>query len=201
MFIKGMLLLMLLKFPDPKGTEGGGEETPAPEEKKEKKSESSSVELAKAFKELKENSVSKEDYEKVVQENKQLVAQVINGDGAGNGQANAPEDLEGDIKALREKLYGPKCSELSNLEFCDATLKLREAIIKRDGIDPFVPRGANIKPTDYDAQRAQAVADVMAECIKEANGDSGVFTALLQAKTNNDSPALVAHLKKVGALK
>ena len=197
MFIKGMLL----KFPDAKGTEGGGEGTPTPEEKKEKKSEPSNVELAKALKELKENSVSKEDYDKVVEENKQLVAQVINGDGAGNGQTNAPEDLDGDIKALREKLYGPKCSELSNLEFCDATLKLREAIIKRDGIDPFVPRGANIKPTDYDAQRAQAVADVMAECIKEANGDSGVFTALLQAKTNNDSPALVAHLKKVGALK
>lgn len=196
MFIKGMLL----KFPDPKGTEGGGEGTPTPEEK-EKKSEPSNVELAKALKELKENSVSKEDYERVVEENKQLVAQVINGDGAGNGQTNTPEDLDGDIKALREKLYGPKCSELSNLEFCDATLKLREAIIKRDDIDPFVPRGANIKPTDYDAQRAQAVADVMAECIKEANGDSGVFTALLQAKTNNDSPALVAHLKKVGALK
>lgn len=201
MFIKGMSLLMLLKFPDAKGTEGGGEETPAPEEKKEKKPEPSNVELAKALKELKENSVSKEDYEKLEKENKELVAQIINGDGAGNGQTNTPEDLDGDIKALREKLYGPKCSELSNLEFCDATLKLREAIIKRDGIDPFVPRGANIKPTDYDAQRAQAVADVMAECIKEANGDSGVFTALLQAKTNNDSPALVAHLKKVGAIK
>jgi hypothetical protein len=195
-----MLMLMLL-CPDAKGTEGGGDPTPTPEGKKEKESEPSNVELAKAFKELKENSVPKEDYEKVKKENQELVAQIINGDGAGNGQANAPEDLEGDIKALREKLYGPKCSELSNLEFCDATLKLREAIIKRDGIDPFVPRGANIKPTDYDTQRAQAVADVMAECIKEANGDSGVFTALLQAKTNNDSPALVAHLKKVGALK
>ena len=118
-----------------------------------------------------------------------------------NGEISSPEDLEADIKACREKLYGPKCSELSNLEFCETTLKLREAIIKRDGIDPFLPRGANIKPTDYDTQRAQAVADVMAECIKEANGDSGVFTALLQAKTNNDSPALVAHLKKVGAIK
>lgn len=200
MFIKGMSLLMLLKFPDPKGTEGGGDPAPTPEEK-EKKSEPSNVELAKALKELKENSVPKEDYEKVKKENQELVAQIINGDGAGNGQTTTPEDLDGDIKALREKLYGPKCSELSNLEFCDATLKLREAIIKRDGIDPFVPRGANIKPTDYDAQRAQAVADVMTECIKEANGDSGVFTALLQAKTNNDSPALVAHLKKVGAIK
>ena len=199
--VRGLLLMaMLMMHPDPNG-EGGGD--PKPEEKKkDEKPNESNVELAKALKEMRENSVPKADYEKLQNENKQLVDQIINGEGgAGNGQATPPEDLEADIKALREKLYGPKCSELSNLEFCEATLKLREAIIKRDGIDPFLPRGANIKPTDYDTQRAQAVADVMAECIKEANGDSGVFTALLQAKTNNDSPALVAHLKKVGAIK
>ena len=196
LFVRGLLKL----FPDPNG-EGQGD--PKPEEKKDKKPEDkSNVDLAKALKELRENSVSKEDYERVVNENKQLVAEVINGEGgAGSGQATPPQDLEADIKALREKLYGPKASELSNLEFCEATLKLREAIIKRDGVDPFLPHGANIKPTDFDTQRAQAVADVMAECIKEADGDSGVFTALLQAKTNNDSQALTAHLKKIGALK
>lgn len=199
--VRGLLLMvMLMMHPDPNG-EGGGD--PKPEEKeKGKKPEESNLELAKALKELRENSVSKEDYEKVVNENKKLVAEVINGEGgSGNGQATPPQDLEADIKALREKLYGPKASELSNLEFCEATLKLREAVIKRDGVDPFLPHGANIKPTDLDTQRAQAVADVMAECIKEADGDSGVFTALLQAKTNNDSQALTAHLKKIGALK
>ena len=196
LFVRGLLKL----FPDPKG-EGQGD--PKPEEKKDKKpEENSNLDLAKALKELRENSVSKEDYEKLKEENKKLVAEVINGEGgAGNGQATPPHDLDADIKAYREKLYGPKASELSNLEFCETTLKLREAIIKRDGIDPFLPHGANIKPTDLDTQRAQAVADVMAECIKEADGDSGVFTALLQARTNNDSQALTAHIKKVGAIK
>lgn len=198
LFVRRMLLL----FPDPDGTGAGGGDPKAEEKKDKKPEEKSNLDLAKALKELRENSVSKDEYNKVVEENKKLVAEIINGEGgAGNGQATPPENLEADIKAYREKLYGPKCSELSNLEFCETTLKLREAIIKRDGIDPFLPRGANIKPTDYDTQRAQAVADVMTECIKEANGDSGVFTALLQAKTNNDSPALVAHLKKVGAIK
>ena len=195
LFVRRMLLL----FPDPKG-EGQG--NPKPEENKDKKPEETNLDLAKALKELRENSVSKEDYEKLKEENKKLVDEVINGEGgAGNGQATPPQDLDADIKALREKLYGPKASELSNLEFCESTLKLREAVIKRDGIDPFLPHGANIKPTDLDTQRAQAVADVMAECIKEADGDSGVFTALLQARTNNDSQALTAHLKKVGAIK
>ena len=192
---------LLHLIPDPNG-EGQGDPKPEEKKKEQKPEENSNLELAKALKELRENSVSKSDYEKVVNENKQLVAQVINGEGgAGSGQATPPENLEADITALREKLYGPKCSELSNLEFCEATLQLREKIIKRDGVDPFLPHGANIKPTDLDTQRAQAVADVMAECIKEADGDSGVFTALLQAKTNNDSQALTAHLKKIGAFK
>lgn len=194
-FVRRMLLL----FPDPKG-EGGGD--PKPEEKKEEKKpeEQSQVDLAKAYKDLKENSVPKEEFQKLQKENKDLIQQVINGEGGGNGHPT-PEEKEADIPALREKLYGPKSSELSNLEFCKLTLELREAIMKKENYDPFVPRGANIKPTDYDVQRAQTVAKVMQECIDEADGDSGVFTALLQAKTNNDSPALVAHLKKIGALK
>lgn len=194
MFIKGMLL----KFPDAKGTEGGGEGTPAPEEK-EKKSEPSNVEMAKALKELRENSVSKEDYEKLEKENKELVAQIINGDGgAGNGQPT-PEKV--DIKVLREELYGPKGADLSNLDFWKKTLKLRSAVIEQEGYDPFLPHGSKIKPNDYDVERANAVAETVQKCIDEAKDNSEVFTALLQAETANDSPAFLAHLKKIGALK
>lgn len=199
MFIKGMSLLMLLKFPDPKGTTGGGDPAPTPEEKKEEKPEPSNVELAKAFKELKENSVSKEDYEKLQKENKELVAQIINGDGgAGNGQPT-PEKV--DIKVLREELYGPKGADLSNLDFWKKTLKLRSAVIEQEGYDPFLPHGSKIKPSEEDVERANAVAETVQKCIDDAKDNSEVFTALLQAETVNDSPAFLAHLKKIGALK
>ena len=196
LFVRMMLLLM---FPDANGTEGGGQ--PAPEEKKEKekKPNESNVELAKALKEMRENSVPKEDYEKVVNENKELVAQIINGDGgAGNGQPT-PEKV--DIKALREELYGPKSSDLSNLDFWKKTLKLRGAVIEQEGYDPFLPHGSKIKPNEQDVERANAVAETVQKCIDEANGNSEVFTALLQAETANDSPSFLAHLKKIGALK
>lgn len=187
---------MLLMFPDPKG-EGGGD--PKPEEKKEeKKSEPSNVELAKAFKELKENSVSKEDYEKLQNENKELVAQIINGEGGGNGQPT-PEKV--DIKVLRDELYGPKGADLSNLDFWKKTLQLRQAVIEQEGYDPFLPHGAKIKPNEQDVERAEAVAKTVQKCIDEANENSEVFTALLQAETANDSPSFLAHLKKIGALK
>ena len=195
LFVRRMLLLM---FPDAKGTEGGGD--PQPEEKqKEKKSEPSNVEMAKALKELRENSVSKEDYEKLQKENKELVAQIINGDGgAGNGQPT-PEKV--DIKALREELYGPKGADLSNLDFWKKTLKLRDAVIEQEGYDPFLPHGAKIKPNEQDVERANAVAKTVQECIDKCEDNSEVFTALLQGETANDSPSFLAHLKKIGALK
>ena len=196
--VRGLLLMaMLMMHPDPNG-EGGGD--PKPEEKeKGKKPEQSNVELAKALKEARENSVPKADYDKLERENKELVAQIINGEGnVGNGQPT-PEKV--DIKALREDLYGPKGADLSNLDFWKKTLQLRNAVIEQEGYDPFLPHGAKIKPNEQDVERAEAVAKTVEKCIEEANGNSEVFTALLQAETANDSPSFLAHLKKIGALK
>ena len=193
-------MILVKKYFSPEGAEGGAKEEKKPSETKPNEEETDNVALAKALKETRENSVSKEEYEKVVAENKKLVSEIINGDGkAGNGQQPDPE--EADIGALKEKLYGPKSSELSNLEYCKLTLELRDAVLKKEGYDPFLPHGANIKPTDFDAERANAVAETLAECIKDADGDDGVFTALLQSKINNDSQTLTAHLKKIGAFK
>lgn len=199
-----MKLVRKFMYPDPDPKNIGPNPDPKDKDKdtREKKPEETDVvSLAKALKEARENSVPKEEYEKVVKEKETLVSEIINGgSGAGNGQQKTPPE-EADIEALREKLYGPKGSELNNLEFWKTTLELRNAVIKKDGIDPFLPHGANIKPTEFDAERANAVAKVVQECIDEAEGDSGVFTALLQSKINNDSQALTAHLKKIGAFK
>ena len=195
-----MYLVRKFYYPDPEGAQGG-----EPKEKEIKKSEkkpeeTDNVALAKALKEARENSVSKEEYEKLQEENKRLVSEIINGEGgAGNGQTITPE--KADIKVLREQLYGPKSSELSNLEFWKKTLELRSAVIAQEGYDPFLPYGEKIKPTAQDMEKANNVATVVQECIDESNGDSEIFTALLQSKTNNDSPSFLAHLKSIGALK
>ena len=194
LFVRRILLCL---YPDPKG-EGGGDPTPEEKKKEEKKPEQSNVEMAKALKELRENSVSKEKYAKLEEENKQLVAQIINGEGGGNGQPT-PEQV--DIKQLREELYGPKGADLSNLDFWKKTLQLRQAVIEQEGYDPFLPHGAKIKPNEQDVERAEAVAKTVQECIDKSEGSSEVFTALLQQETANDSPSFLAHLKKIGALK
>lgn len=189
-----MFLIRKLRAPDAEQT--GANETPKKEVTKPEKSPTN-LELAKALSDLKANSVSKEDYEKLQKENRDLIDQVINGGGASDSGQGTPTQ-EVDIEQLRTELYGPKGQQLSNLQVVEKTLQLRKAVIAKDGIDPFLPMGANIKPTDLDKERAQAVADILEECVKEADGDSGVFTAELQRRINNDSILLTNHLKKLG---
>ena len=196
-----MYLVRKFYCPDPE--EKGG--APSKEEGKQQPSgkepeETSNVALAKALEEARKNSVSKEEFEKLQEENRRLVSEIINGEGgAGNGQQAAPEQAS--IEDLRTKLYGPKASELTNLEFCKLTLDLRDAVIAQDGYDPFLPHGAKIKPTEQDIERADLVARTIKDCIEKSEGNSEVFTALLQAEIANDTPTFTAHLKKLGLIK
>ena len=189
------ILIKRLYSPDP---QPGADPKPAPAANPKpgdpKPSESES-DIVKAYAELKKNSVSREEYDKVVKEKDDIIKSVIDGDGTGIGQPTTPEEV--DIPALREELYGEHSAKLSNLEYCKKTLKLRKAVIEKEGYDPFLPHGANIKPDSDDIEKANNVADVMEQCIEEADGNSEVFTALLQARTNNDSPILTARLKKL----
>lgn len=193
-----LFLVRKFMFPDEEGNQGGD---PNPEGKKKsevKPEDTDKVALAKALREARENSVPKADYEKLKEENKKLVSEIINGEGAGNGQKPAPEQQKASIEELREKLYGPKCSELSNLEYWKNTLALRKAVIEQGDPDPFLPVGTKISPTSEDVEKANNVADVVQQCIDEAEDNSEVFTALLQSRMNPDSPQLTLRLKKLG---
>lgn len=131
------------------------------------------------LKKLKENTVPKEDYLKVVQENKELWEATLNGDKL---DTEEKEKEAPNIKELREDLFGGK-KQLTNLEYWDKTLKLRKALMEKGETDPFVPVGEKIVPEQSDFDAAERVAEVVQECIDYANGDSEVFTNELQRRT------------------
>lgn len=132
--------------------------------------------------ELKRNSVDKSEYEKLLEENKQLLK---------NFTEFKPQEEEVqpqktyDLDGLRKKLFGDK--DLSNLEYIKTALELREGIIAKDGIeaDPFVGRGHDLVPTEQDYNTAQKVANVFQHCVDVADGDNEVFTNELQRLTND----------------
>lgn len=145
--------------------------------------QNSATEYIEAIKQLKATTVSKEDYDALQAEKKQLLDSLINGgDNTGTQQTEAP-DYETIKKEARNKLFGGDGAELSNLEYCKTALQLREAVLQTEGIDIFVGSGHQLSPTSEDYEKAQHVAEVMQACIDEAGGNSALFTAHLMDQT------------------
>ena len=136
-----------------------------------------------AIKEMKANSVDKAAYDKLKEENKQLLDALING-----GQVTQELQKEPvDIDSLRKRLFGGD-AELSNLDYMKTALELREALLDQGSPDPFLPYGQNIAPTDEDIRTADRVAEAIKSCIDYADGDSEIFTNELQRITVDTSP-------------
>lgn len=137
-----------------------------------------------ALKEMKARTVSKEQYEKLKAENGQLLQALINGETI---QVEEKEEEKVDLGELRKKLFDPN-SDLSNLEYMETALKLRQEVIKSGGRDPFLPIGEKVQETPDQIEAAERAATIFQECIDFAQGDSGIFTAELQRRTKDVMP-------------
>ena len=127
-----------------------------------------------AINELKQNSVNREDYNKLKAENKKLLDSIVNG---------TPVEVQSPQRKSIEELRAAYLKEdQTNIEYISNTLKLREALIAEGKPDPFLPIGEQILPTDEDIAAANKVASVLQECVDYAEGDSAVFTNELQRR-------------------
>ena len=136
-----------------------------------------------AIQTLKQNSVDRDKYDKLKAENRKLLDSLVNG----QQLDQAPVTAKADVDALRKRLFN-RDNDLSNLEYCETALELRNALIENGETDPFLPYGKNIVPTDQDVEAANRVAKVMQECIDYAEGNSAIFTNELMRRTVDTSP-------------
>ena len=144
-----------------------------------------SVDYIEAIKEMKQNSVSREQYEKLKKENKELLDTLING-----GQVNVPDTAsKKSIEEMRNELFSKEAADkgMTNLEFVEKSLELRDAIIESGGTDPFLPIGKGIDLTRDDYEAAEFTAEQFRECIDIAQGNSEVFTNELMRRTVDNS--------------
>ena len=132
---------------------------------------------------MKKNSVSRADYDKLREENRNLLNTLAEG---GSIQV-AEEKPQVDIQAIRKELFSPTC-ELNNLQYVEKALELRDALIENGEADPFLPISSSKSPTYEEISQAENVAKVFKECVEYADGDSQVFTQELMRRTNDSNP-------------
>ena len=143
------------------------------------------VDYIQAIKDLKENTVPRDQYMKLKNENKKLIQNLVEGKGGDDGAA-APKV---DVDKLRKDLFRQD-SSMTNLAYIDKALQLREALIEAGEKDPFLPWGKQISPTDADIATANKVASVLQDCVDYANGNAAVFQSELQ-RVIEDTPAIM----------
>lgn len=138
-------------------------------------------EYIKAINDLKENTVPKEQYQKLEKDNQVLIEAL---------KTHKPQEA---VEQKKEKVNIKELAtdilengkEMNFLEGIEKTLKLRDAMKEQMNIDPFLPTGKQVEITDEMRAKADKVAKIYQECIEIAAGDPQIFTAELQRRTED----------------
>ena len=134
-----------------------------------------------AIEELKASTVSRDAYNKLRNENKQLLDALV----SGKEMPQAAEPAKPTADELRKTLFGSGCDNLTNLAFVENALSLRDVLIENGERDPFLPYGDKVEITAEQIETAQKVADGLREMVEFAEGDSGVFSAEYQRRVKD----------------
>lgn len=136
------------------------------------------------IKKLKETTIPKEEYERLLGENRNLLKTIVEGNpqpAGKEGESKKPVD----VNKLRKDLF---TGDHTNLDFAKGALELRKAIMDQGGTDPFLPVGKDIIVEDSDIASANRVAEALESCIEYADGNPDIFTTELQRIMVDSAP-------------
>lgn len=142
----------------------------------------SAEELAK----FKETHVSKEEYEKVLKEKNDLVTSIL------NGERERKEVVE-DTRTLKELAEAVNKEDQTNLGYWINVLAYRDKAIEEKGVDPFLPNGFKVSATDEDIEKAEKVANGIADMIERSKGNPNVFRQIYEAEVKDTIPVNVSR--------
>lgn len=138
-----------------------------------KESEMTASEYISQINNLKENTVSREEYERIRNDNRELAKALINGTGANIPGITKPENKP-DLDDLRKKLFTKKSK--NDLEYFTNLLALRDGVMADGQPDPFLPINREFRATAQDEADAERIATQIKEAIEYADGDPAVFS-------------------------
>lgn len=135
--------------------------------------EPSEFDLLNEVKKLKETSVPKEEYDKLLAEKKKLLRDFVNGVGQ-EYKADDPVDLN----EVRKNLFTDKVEDLSNRDFWKNVITLRKERLEKEGVDIFLPKGEKTRYSRDDYEKANALADTVESMLKDSEENPQLFSVL-----------------------
>lgn len=137
---------------------------------------------------LKQTTVDKAEYERVLAENRTLANSLANGNFGTTAPAAPTYDMDKLEKAYKENYKLPQF-----LKPAKAALELRDAILATQGVDVFAANAYNGKSQrPEDLQSGHDAAEVIRSCIKDCGGSDSTFFSLLCDRTEDDPTLLRA---------
>lgn len=135
--------------------------------------------LLDEMKKIKENSVSKEEYEKERAKNKELMKRLVEG----GGQEDKTDETI-DLDKIREDLFKNNAEGLSKREFWKRVLTLRHERLKNEGVDIFLPKGRKTRYTRLDIESADKVDETISQMIEDSEDNPALFDVLFNEALN-----------------
>ena len=130
------------------------------------------------IKNLKTNSVSKEDYLKLQEENRNLLKSLVEGQSI---EASADETPSRPVDDIIKDLTS---ESLTNLDYIKTSLELHDKRMEQ-GYNDYLPIGHQIAPDDNDIAAAKQVEDFLRELVETADGNPNVFNNEYQRLVTN----------------
>lgn len=125
------------------------------------------------IKKLKETTVDRSAYEKVIQENKQLTQALVDGNYA------TAVKTEPDV-SIEDLAKGFLTGNHTNLEYISNALKYRQAVLDKYGEDVFVSQDPTKSPSESDYATARRIAETLQNIVDYSDGNPDVFQSELQ---------------------
>lgn len=123
--------------------------------------------------EMKKNSVSREAYDKMRDENKRLLDAIVNGTDLKQEQAEAPKMRTPDEVYL-DFIVSDK--PRSNVERAKLWIEYRESCKAAGEPDPYVSNGTKVKPTAAEIESVDRTQAALEHCIEYSGGNDAIFT-------------------------
>lgn len=137
-----------------------------------------------------ENFVPKAKYDEAVKRGDNYLQAIIKHSEADVLKKEGVVTQDVNVQDLARKTF-IEDNQMTDLEYCQNVLTIRNAQIAAGAPDPFLPAD----PEDRDYQIAENVADVLDQCIKEAKGNNASFIALFNARLK-DTPLPKNYLRR-----